>query len=310
MADNKPRKLTHEQVEGYIVTGHELPGFSGGLYPSVRGGQQWPGLKGQGARFVLDADSNGVVFLQEGDVYYQSGNGWVEDYRTYGQIRGAQGAQAMAELSVFTMEVLMGIASMAGGAAGLVISGTSALKFIHEHQAKFAKVLRVIRAVAAARKLLMTVAPTLYSKAVDGALKAALSGGYALIVEALPFAADLALPNLAKAMGQNVHKSGRAVGKLAGKLGFSALGGKLKVAGAVFKVLIFVATRMLAAVPASIKLQVGEYKKMADGLIASLRDSGVTIRPDEVKAIFEEIRKNPGRIQGSLKELSEAIEAV
>jgi hypothetical protein len=287
-----------------------MPGFMGGIFPNVRGGQEWPGFKGEGARFVLDADGNGVVFLQDGNVFYQAASGWVEDYRTFGAVRGAQGATAMANLSVFTMEVLMGIASLAGGGVGLVITGTNIIQFIQKYQSIFPKVFRVLKALAAARIVLMSLAPTLYSKAVDAVLRALLAGVYNLVVEVLPFAAELALPNIGTAMGQNVHKSGRAVGKLVGKLGFPALQGKLKIAGAVFKVLLFVVVRILAAAPASISIRVGEYKKMAEDLIASLRSSGVTIQPAEVQTIFEEIRKNPGRIQGSIKELNDSIEAL
>ncbi len=310
VTSTKPRKLTREQVEGYIVTGSQMPGFMGGIFPYVRGGQQWPGLKGQGPRFVLDADGNGVVFLQDGGIYYQPGDGWVEDYRTFAAVRGAQGATAMANLSVFTMEVLMGIASLAGGGAGLAVKGADLLKFLHAHQNTFPKVFRVIKALASARGILMTVAPCLYQKAIDAAFRAVLSGLYSIVTDVLPFAAELALPNLGKAMGQQVHKSGRAVGKLAGKLGFAALQGKLKLAGAVFKVVLAAVGRVLAAAPASISIQVGEYRKLASDLIASLRNAGATIQTHEVKAIFEEIRKNPGRIQGSLKELHDAIEAL
>jgi hypothetical protein len=310
LTDNKPRKLTQQQIDGYIITGSQMPGFMGGIFPNVRGGQEWPGLQGQGSRFVLDASGYGVVFFQDGSVFYQPANGWVEDYRTFAAVRGAQGAAAMADLSIFTMEVLMGIASLAGGGVGLVITATNVIQFIHKYQGIFPKVFRVLKALAAARLVLLTLAPTLYSKAVDAVLRAVLSGVYSLVVEVLPFAAELALPNIGAAVGQNVHKSGRAVGKLVGKLGFPALQGKLKIAGAVFKVLLFVIVRVLAAAPASISIRVGEYKKMAEDLIASLRNSGVTIQPLEVQAIFEEIRKNPGRIQGSLKELNDSIEAL
>lgn len=310
MADNKPRKLSNAQIEGYTITGGRMPGFMGGVFPFVRGGQQWPGFKGQGPRFVLDACGYGVVFLQDGGVYYQPASGWVEDYRTFGAVRGAQGAAGMADLSIFTMEVLMGIASLAGGGAGLIISGTGALQLVHKYQGVLPKIVRVLKAIAVARTVLMTVAPVLYSKAVDAALRAVLAGLYTLVADVLPFVAELALPNIGSAVSQNAHKSGRAVGKLIGKIGFPALQGKMKLAGAVFKVLLAVVVQVLAAAPKSISIQVGDYKKMAEDLIASLRKSGVTIKPSEVKAIFEEIRKDPARIQGSLKELNEAIESL
>lgn len=310
MTETKPRKLTQDQVEGYVITGSQMPGFMGGVFPSVKGGQQWPGLKGQGPRFVLDANGYGVVFLQEGSVWYQPADGWVEDYRTYGAVRGAQGATAMADLSVFTMEVLMGIASLAGGGAALAVKGTNFIQFVHAHQGAFPKILRVFKALALARGVLLTVAPTLYSKAVEAAFRAVLAGLYSIVTDVLPAVAQLALPNLGSAAGQQIHKSGRAVGKLAGKLGVAALQGKLKLAGAVFKVLLFVVVRILAAVPASISIQVGEYKKLAGDLVASLRNAGASIQPSDVQKIFEEIRKNPTRIQGSLKELHDAVEAL
>ncbi|NWF85052.1 MAG: hypothetical protein HXY18_14640 [Bryobacteraceae bacterium] len=117
-------------------------------------------------------------------------------------------------------------------------------------------------------------------------------------------------PILAKATGQQFHKSGRAVAKLAGKLGIAALQGKLKLAGAVFKVLLFAVPRALAAVPGSLAIQASEYKKMAAGLIAGLRNAGAAIQPRGAQKIMEEIRNNPGRIQGSLKELHDAVEAL
>lgn len=310
MTGTRPRKLTQEQIEGYIVTGSQMPGFMGGVFPNVKGGQQWPGLKGQGPRFVLDASGYGVVFLQDGAVYYQPADGWVEDYRTYAAVRGAQGAAGMADLSVFTMEVLMGIASLAGGGAGLAVKGTNLIQFVHAHQSLFPKVLRVFKALASARGILMSVAPTLYEKAIEAAFRAVLAGLYSVVTDVLPVVAQLALPNLAKATGQQVHRSGRAVAKLAGTLGVSALQGKLKLAGAVFKVLLFAAARVLAAVPRSIGIQASEYKKMAAGLIASLRNAGAAIQPGDAEKILEEIRKNPGRIQGPLKELHDAVEAL
>ncbi len=308
MADTRPRKLIQAQIDAYVITGSQMAGFMGGIFPYVRGGQVWPGLKGQGSRFVLDANGYGVVFLQDGCVFYQPADGWVEDYRTFAAVRGAQGAAAMATISVFTIEVLMGIASLAGGGAALVFTGTSVIQFVQKHQHLFPKVIRVLKALATARAILMTLAPTLYSKAVDAALRGTLTGAYSLVTDVLPFAAKLALPNIGPAMDLNAHKSGRALGKLVGKLGFSALSGKLKIVGAVVSILLFVVTRVLAAVPKSISIQVGEYKKLAGDLIASLRKSGVTIQSSEVQAIFEEIRKNPGRIQGSLKELNDSID--
>ena len=85
-----------------------------------------------------------------------------------------------SKVAVFTMDVLMGIASMAGGGAALVITGTNVLEFVHKHLDQFPKVLRVLKALATARAVLMAVAPTLYSKALDAALRGALSGLYAL----------------------------------------------------------------------------------------------------------------------------------
>lgn len=310
MAGTKPRRLTQEEIEGYIVTGSQMPGFMGGIFPNVQGGQQWPGLKGQNSRFVLDAGGDGVVFLQDGAVYCQPAAGWVEDYRNYAVVRGAQGAAGMADLSVFTMEVLLGIASVAGGGAGLAAKGTSVLQFVQAHQSLFPKVLRVFKAMASARGILITAAPTLYEKAIGAAIRAVFAELYSVVAAVLPVVAELALPNLAKATGQHVHKSGRAVGKLAGKLGVAALQGKLKLVGAVCKILLFAVTRALAAVPRSIGIQASEYGKMASDLISSLRNAGAVIQPAEVQKILEEIRKNPGKIQGPLKELHDAVEAL
>jgi hypothetical protein len=49
---------------------------------------------------------------------------------------------------------------------------------------------------------------------------------------------------------------------------------------------------------------------MAAGLIAGLRNAGAAIQPRGAQKIMEEIRNNPGRIQGSLKELHDAVEAL
>jgi hypothetical protein len=49
----------------------------------------------------------------------------------------------MAAISVFTIDVLMGMASAYGGAIGLAVTGTSVLKFVHKHQNDFPKWIRV-----------------------------------------------------------------------------------------------------------------------------------------------------------------------
>jgi len=307
--DNKPRRLSARQIEGYTVQGHKMAGFSGGIFPFVQGGQEWPGLIGKGPRFVVDASNYGVVFIQDGVVLYQPAQGWVEDYRTYHMVRGAQGAESMAEISIFTIDVLMGIASMCGGAVTLVITGTSVLQFLQKHMNDFPKWIRVLKAIALARNVFRTYAPTLYDKVIDAALRKGLALGYAAFVESLPYVVKLALPNLGKAVDQNVHKSGRALGKMIGKLGFTAMKGRLKLLGAIVKILLFIVTRILVAVPKSISLRVGEYKKMAEDLIKLLRGNGVKIQESEVQAIFEEIRKNPRKIQQRLNELKTALAA-
>lgn len=310
MAENlKPRKLSAKQIEGYTILGHQMAGFSGGIFPNVKGGQEWPGLKGQGARFVMDANNYGVVFIQDSTVFYQPAQGWVEDYRTYHMIRGAQGAQSMATISIFTIDVLMGIASAYGGVVRLVIVGVSVLQFLQKHMNDFPKWIRVFKAIANVRAVLMTLAPTLYDKVIDVVLRKALSVSYTIFVEASPFFVKLALPNLAKAVDQNVHKSGRALGKLIGNLGVSAMQGKLKLLGAVVKILLFIVTRVLVSVPKSISIQVGEYKKLAADLIKTLRGGGAIISEQEVQKIFEEIRKNPKKIQELLNELKDSLTA-
>lgn len=310
MADNlKPRKLSAKQIEGYTILGHRMAGFSGGIFPEVKGGQEWPGYKGQGSRFVLDANNYGVVFIQDGTVFYQPAQGWVEDYRTFHMVRGAQGAQSMATISVFTIDVLMGIASAYGGVVRAVIVGVSVLQFLQKHMNDFPKWIRVFKAIANIRAILLTVAPTLYKKVIDVVLRKALAVSYAVFVEASPYLVKLALPKLATAVDQNVHKSGRALGKLVGNLGVSAMQGKFKLLGAVVKILLFIVTRVLVSVPKSISIQVGEYKKLATDLIKALRGGGATISQQEVQKIFEEIRKNPQKIQKLLKELQDSLVA-
>lgn len=307
----KPRKLTSKQIDAYtLIPGVSMSGFSGGIFKEVKAGQKWPGLKGQGDRFVVQATNDGVVFIQQGTVYYQPAQGWVEDYRTYGPVRGAQGAVGMATVSVFVIDVVMGIASKVSGAAAVVIIGTDVIQFLQKYGSLLPKLLKVFVALAKARAVLLVCAPVLYRKVVHAVLTRAFTDGLPVLLQAFPFLARVAAPNLGKAADISTAKSGRTIGKLIGKMGVNALTGQLSWIGGVFSVLLVVVTQCVKAVATSIKLRVADHRTLATSLISQLRKEKVTIDKRSAECIVQEIAKHGKQIRDVLQDVQAAVKAL
>jgi len=313
MAD-KPVKLNSRQIEEWKVgNSTQASGFAGGIFPSIKNGQNWPGFKNEGPRFILDANNLTVLFLQDGVVYAQNTKGFVEDYRTYPAVRGAQGATSMANISVFVVNVLMGIASVAGGSVAMSVMGKDIIKFVNTHGSKLVVAGRVFVALAQTRAVLIMFAPNLYSKVVEVAFKKALGASWEILYASFPFLVKVVIsvaPNLSKAVDQNFHKSGKATGKLVGKIGFATLRGKLGIVSATIKIVLYIVMEIVKAVPRAAVLEAGKYKELAQQLALSLQESGVQLTPAEQRQIIEEIQKNPKKIHESIKILNDELKAI
>jgi hypothetical protein len=306
----KPRKMTQEQINGYTVLFGKMVGFSGGIFSHVTAGQKWPGLKGEGYRFVMDASNYGVVFIQNNEVYYQDAQGWVEDYRTYGSVRGAQGAVGMADLSIFTVDIILGIVAKVSGAGFITVVGTDVFKFVHTNKDKFPKWFNVLKAIATADAVLKTTAPTLYRHVIYVTLKQTIKDGLPLLMEMLPFVAKISLPNLGKAADINSKKSGRGLGKLIGKLGVQALTSRLKLFGGLITIILFAVVQCLKAIPTSVKIRAGEHKRLAKDILGEFKKANIHLQPNVAEKIVEEIVKNGARIKAVLNDLNAAIAAL
>ncbi len=308
---NQPVKLTRHQIDNWkFVNGTRASGFSGGIFPFIMAGQLWPGLMGQGSRFILEANNLTVLFMQQGSIYVQNTNGFVEDYRTYPVVRGAQGAASMAKISVFVIDALMGIASVAGGAATVAVTGKDLVQFVNKHGSKVIVIGQVFSALAKARAVLLICAPKFYNKVIEVVFKRALDTSWPLLKAAFPYllkASISLLPNLPEAVDQNFHKSGKATGKLIGKMGTAAMKGRLSFAIALVRALLYILLEFLKAVPRVGKIKAAQYKDLAVQLETALNVSGVYLTQTERDEIMAEIKNSPKKICDSIQALDKAL---
>ncbi len=278
MNSNFPVLMPHpEAIVQRLNTGTVLN--IGGIWGLVNAGQTW--IASDGRRFVLSADSMTVFYIQEGKLYGQSAQGFINEVRTYPAAAAGRSAQPWVQIAQVEVKLICGIVAGASGVGFAIVIGTEVAEFLVDNRENFAKWHRQLSAILKARELLKKDCPVLYDKVFN----AVLHKVYKDVRGHIP---DAVTPEVVSF----------GVGVVVGSVGKKLAQGKFSLFVVIFAIVEQLVVRFaVSLVPGAIKITEQEYRKLAEQIISQLKTAGVMIHDGEARKIIEEVRHNPAKVK-------------
>ena len=253
--------------------------FLGGIWGEVGAGQTV--LASDGKRFIWSANGLHVVYSSGGRFYGQSARGFANEVRTAPLIVGARGAAFMARVAEVEMKLMMGIVAGASGVGFATVVGTEVAQFTVENRNNFAKWSRSFKAFLQAREILRNKVPRLYDKVFNAILDRVWKDwrsklGGSVTAEIVAFGVGVIIGSAGKYAAEGVFSM-------------------LKVALIVLEQIVI--RFSLGVAPTAFVHTTQEYKKFADSLISSLPGAGIALTDADVRAVVEEVKRNPNEVR-------------
>jgi len=283
-----PVLIAPEEVEELLAPGNTKLDI-GGIWGEVRRGTIWHASDGD--RFVLSATSTDVIYYRHGSFYFQNAAGFIGEIVTTPFHEAGVRALPFVKVVEVEMRLILGIVAGASGVGFALVVGTEIGEFLLVHGKDFGRWNEQVEAVLRARAILKSKAPTLYDKLFGAVLHQAWKDMKHEIPEAIT-------PEVVAFM----------VGVIMGHLGKHATKGPLSALLVIWTVVEALAMRFLVSVvPGAVQLTAREYEQMAREIADKIKNSGITLVPEDVRRMIDEVRQHPEEVRSAYRTLEKVF---